>query len=336
MPAVKKIINDPGAVVVESLRGMAAAHPDLVRLREDPAVLVRADAPVPGKVAVVSGGGSGHEPLHGGFVGSGMLDAACPGPVFTSPTPDQVQAAVEAVHSGAGVLLVVKNYTGDVLNFETAAEFAAAEGIDVRTVVVDDDVAVKDSLYTAGRRGVGGTVLLEKIVGAAAEGGLDLDGCAELARRVVANVRSLGVALTACTVPHVGQPSFTLAEDEMEIGIGIHGEPGRERVPLEPADAIVRRLVDTVVDDLPFSRGDRVLLFTNSMGGTPLIELYLAHGIAERLLAERGIVVERRLVGPYITSLEMQGMSLTLLKLDDEMLRLWDAPVHTAALRWAM
>jgi dihydroxyacetone kinase-like protein len=256
--------------------------------------------------------------------------------VFTSPTPDQVQAAVEAVHSGAGVLLVVKNYTGDVLNFETAAEFAAAEGIDVRTVVVDDDVAVKDSLYTAGRRGVGGTVLLEKIVGAAAEGGLDLDGCAELARRVVANVRSLGVALTACTVPHVGRPSFTLAEDEMEIGIGIHGEPGRERVPLEPADAIVRRLVDTVVEDLPFSRGDRVLLFTNSMGGTPLIELYLAHGIAERLLAERGIVVERRLVGPYITSLEMQGMSLTLLKLDDEMVRLWDAPVHTAALRWAM
>ncbi|KAA2259451.1 dihydroxyacetone kinase subunit DhaK [Solihabitans fulvus] len=333
---MKKIINDPATVVVDALHGMAAAHPDLLRVQTDPAVVVRADAAVHGKVAVISGGGSGHEPLHGGFVGMGMLDAACPGPVFTSPTPDQVQAAVTATDGGAGALLLVKNYTGDVLNFETAAELAAAEGTEVRTVLIDDDVAVKDSLYTAGRRGVGGTVLVEKIVGAAAQRGDDLDACEALARRVVAGVRSMGVALTACTVPHVGEPSFTLADDEMEIGIGIHGEPGRQRVPMEPADGIVRHLLDPILEDLPFVEGDRVLLFTNSMGGTPLVELYIAHGIAERLLAERGITVERRLVGPYITSLEMQGMSLTVLRLDDELVELWDAPVHTAALRWGV
>jgi dihydroxyacetone kinase-like protein len=333
---MKKIINDPSTVVDEALRGMALAHPDLLAVQRDPAVIWRADAPVSGKVALVSGGGSGHEPMHGGFVGAGMLDAACPGAVFTSPTPDQVQAAVEKVNGGAGVLLIVKNYTGDVLNFETAAELIAMDDVDVRTVVIDDDVAVKDSLYTAGRRGVAGTVLLEKIVGAAAEQGADLDRCEALARKVVANVRSLGLALTACTVPHVGQPSFELADDEYELGIGIHGEPGRQRLTMEPADVLVRRLIEPVVEDLPFAEGDRVLLFTNSMGGTPLVELYLAHGIAEKLLAERGIVVERRLVGPYVTSLEMQGMSVTLLKLDDELTALWDAPVRTAALRWGM
>jgi phosphoenolpyruvate---glycerone phosphotransferase subunit DhaK len=333
---MKKIINDPSTVVTESLRGMAVAHPDVIKVTEDPAVVARADAPVPGKVAIISGGGSGHEPMHGGFVGKGMLDAACPGAVFTSPTPDQMQAALEQTNGGAGALLVVKNYTGDVLNFETAAELAAAEDIEVRTVVIDDDVAVKDSTWTAGRRGVGGTVLLEKIVGAAAERGDDLAAVESLANRVIANVRSMGMALTAPTVPHVGEPSFELADDEMEVGIGIHGEPGRERVPLENADGIVTRLIDAVTSDLPFGSGDRVLLFTNSMGGTPLVELYLAHGIAERLLAERGITVERRLVGPFITSLEMQGMSITLLKLDDELLELWDAPVHTVALRWGV
>ncbi|QIZ34406.1 dihydroxyacetone kinase subunit DhaK [Saccharopolyspora sp. ASAGF58] len=331
---MKKIINDPADVVAESLRGMASAHPDLLRVRTDPAVIVRADAPVSGKVAVVSGGGSGHEPLHGGFVGPGMLSAAVPGPVFTSPTPDAVQAAIDETNGGAGVLLVVKNYTGDVLNFETAAELAGMDGVEVRSVIVDDDVAVKDSTHTAGRRGVGGTVLVEKIVGAAAERGTDLDRCEELAKRIVSQVRSMGMAVNAPTVPHVGQPSFDLAADEMEIGIGIHGEPGRARVPLASADEIVRRLLDPIVEDLPFASGDDVLLFTNSMGGTPLLELYLAHGIAERLLAERGIRVRRRLVGPYITSLEMQGMSLTLLKLDDELTELWDAPVHTAALHW--
>ncbi|GAA0533584.1 dihydroxyacetone kinase subunit DhaK [Saccharopolyspora subtropica] len=331
---MKKIINDPANVVAESLRGMAAAHPELLRVRTDPAVVVRADAPVAGKVAVISGGGSGHEPLHGGFVGPGMLAAAVPGAVFTSPTPDAVQAAITETHAGAGALLVVKNYTGDVLNFETAAELAEMDGVEVRSVVVDDDVAVKDSTHTAGRRGVGGTVLVEKIVGAAAESGADLGRCEELARKVVSRVRSMGMALTAPTVPHVGEPSFDLAADEMEIGIGIHGEPGRARVPLASADDIVRRLLDPIVEDLPFAAGDDVLLFTNSMGGTPLLELYLAHGIAERLLAERGIRVRRRLVGPYVTSLEMQGVSLTLLKLDDELTELWDAPVHTAALHW--
>ncbi|GAA2778567.1 dihydroxyacetone kinase subunit DhaK [Saccharopolyspora taberi] len=331
---MKKIINEPADVVAESLRGMAAAHPDLLRVRTDPSVIVRADAPVQGRVAVISGGGSGHEPLHGGFVGPGMLAAAVPGAVFTSPTPDAVQAAITETAGGSGALLVVKNYTGDVLNFETAAELAGIEGTEVRTVLVDDDVAVKDSTHTAGRRGVGGTVLVEKIVGAAAERGSDLATCEELGKRVVSRVRSMGMALTAPTVPHAGEPSFDLAADEMEIGIGIHGEPGRERLPLESAEGIVRRLLDAVVEDLPFTEGDEVLLFTNSMGATPLIELYLAHGIAERLLAERGIQVRRRLVGPYTTSLEMQGMSLTLLKLDDELTELWDAPVRTAALHW--
>ncbi|MEU4246370.1 dihydroxyacetone kinase subunit DhaK [Amycolatopsis sp. NPDC026612] len=333
---MKKIINDPANVVAESLRGLAAAHADILRVQYDPDVVVRGDAPVAGKVAVISGGGSGHEPLHGGFVGQGMLAAAVPGAVFTSPTPDAVQAAVTATTGDAGALLIVKNYTGDVLNFETAAELAAAEGLEVRSVVIDDDVAVKDSTYTAGRRGVGGTVLLEKITGAAAERGDSLDAVTALAQKVIGQVRSIGVALTAPTVPHAGTPSFDLEENEIEFGIGIHGEPGRERIPAEPADALVERMVEAVVSDLPFASGDRVLLFTNSMGGTPLVELYLAHGIAERLLADRGIVVERRLVGPYTTSLEMQGMSLTLLKLDDELTELWDAPVNTAALRWGL
>ncbi|MBB5852433.1 dihydroxyacetone kinase subunit DhaK [Amycolatopsis umgeniensis] len=333
---MKKIINDPKTVVAESLRGLAVAHADVLRVEDDPAIVVRVDAPVAGKVAVISGGGSGHEPLHGGFVGQGMLAAAVPGAVFTSPTPDAVEAAVKATTGDAGALLIVKNYTGDVLNFETAAELAAAEGLDVRSVVIDDDVAVKDSTYTAGRRGVGGTVLLEKVTGAAAERGDSLDAVEALARKVIGQVRSIGVALTAPTVPHAGEPSFELGDDEIEFGIGIHGEPGIEKTPALPADELVARMVEAVVTDLPFSEGDKVLLFTNSMGGTPLVELYLAHGIAERLLAERGIVVERRLVGPYITSLEMQGMSLTLLKLDDELTELWDAPVNTPALRWGV
>jgi len=333
---LKKIINDPKTVVAESLRGLAAAHADVLRVEDDPAIVVRVDAPLAGKVAVISGGGSGHEPLHGGFVGRGMLAAAVPGAVFTSPTPDAVEAAVKATTGDAGALLIVKNYTGDVLNFETAGELAAAEGLDVRSVVIDDDVAVKDSTYTAGRRGVGGTVLLEKITGAAAERGDTLDAVEALARKVIGQVRSIGVALTAPTVPHAGEPSFDLADDEIEFGIGIHGEPGIERTAVVTADELVARMVEAVVTDLPFAEGDKVLLFTNSMGGTPLVELYLAHGIAERLLAERGIVVERRLVGPYITSLEMQGMSLTLLKLDDELTELWDAPVNTPALRWGV
>jgi dihydroxyacetone kinase-like protein len=331
---MKKLINDPENVVTEALDGMALAHGDLLTVHHDPDYIVRADAPVQGKVAIVSGGGSGHEPMHGGFVGHGMLDAACPGAVFTSPTPDQVQAATEAVDGGAGVLHIVKNYTGDVANFEMAAELAT--GANVRAVVINDDVAVEDSLYTAGRRGVGGTVLAEKICGAAAERGDDLDAVVALCERVNANVRSMGMALTSCTVPHAGEPTFELGDDEMEIGIGIHGEPGRRRLPLEPADQITERLLTPILDDLPFGEGDRVLLFVNGMGGTPQIELYIAYRAAAALLEERGITVERNLIGDWITSLEMAGMSLTLLKLDDDMIQLWDAPVHTAAMRKGM
>jgi dihydroxyacetone kinase-like protein len=333
---VKKIINDPTTVTSEALQGMAEAHADLITVQLDPAFIARADAPVKGKVAIVSGGGSGHEPLHGGFVGEGMLAAAVPGPVFTSPTPDQVIAATQAVDGGAGVLLIVKNYTGDVLNFETAAELAEAEGIEVKSVVIADDVAVKDSTWTAGRRGVGGTVLVEKIAGGSAARGDDLAAVTAIAERVSANVRSMGMALTPCTVPHSGEPSFTLGDDEMEMGVGIHGEPGRERVKLTGADDIVSTLLDAIVEDLPFASGDNTLLFVNGMGGTPQIELYLAYHSARKYLAEKGIEVTRSLVGNYITSLEMQGMSITLLKLDDEMTELWDAPVHTVALRWGV
>jgi len=331
---MKKLVNDPKNVVDEAVAGFGAAHADIVRVSLDPVYIVRTEAPIAGKVGIVSGGGSGHEPLHGGFVGFGMLDAAVPGAVFTSPTPDPILEATKAVDGGAGVLHIVKNYTGDVLNFETAADLAAADDIDVRTVIVNDDVAVKDSLYTAGRRGVAGTVLVEKIAGAAAERGDDLSAVATVAEKVISQVRSMGVALTPCVVPHAGEPSFTLAEDEIEIGIGIHGEPGRERIKLEPADAIVDRLLGPILDDIPFVSGDRALLFVNGMGGTPQVELYIVFRRAAEVLAERGIEVTRTLVGNFTTSLEMQGMSITVLKLDDELTALWDAPVHTAALRW--
>ncbi|MDJ0322604.1 dihydroxyacetone kinase subunit DhaK [Cryobacterium sp. PH31-AA6] len=331
---MKKLINDPKNVVAEAVAGFGAAHADLVTVSSDPIFIVRKDAPVAGKVGIVSGGGSGHEPMHGGLVGPGMLDAAVPGAVFTSPTPDPILAATKAVDGGAGVLHIVKNYTGDVLNFETAADLAAADGVEVRSVLVNDDVAVKDSLYTAGRRGVAGTVLVEKIAGAAADRGDDLESVALVAERVIAQVRTMGVALTPCVVPHAGEPSFTLADDEIEIGIGIHGEPGRERIKLEPADAIVDRMLGPILDDIPFASGDKVLLFVNGMGGTPQIELYIVFRRAAEVLAERGIEVSRTLVGNFTTSLEMQGMSITVLKLDDELTTLWDAPVQTAALRW--
>ncbi|WP_066038917.1 dihydroxyacetone kinase subunit DhaK [Herbiconiux solani] len=331
---MKKLINDPKNVVDQSVVGFEAAHGDIVRVSHDPIFIVRKDAPVSGKVGIVSGGGSGHEPLHGGFVGFGMLDAAVPGPVFTSPTPDPILAATKAVDGGAGVLHIVKNYTGDVLNFETAADLASAEDIEVRTVIVDDDVAVKDSLYTAGRRGVAGTVLVEKIAGAAAERGDDLEAVAAVATKVNSRVRTMGVALTPCVVPHAGEPSFTLADDEIEIGIGIHGEPGRERIKLEPADAIVDRLLGPILEDLPFTSGDKVLLLVNGMGGTPQVELYIVFRHAAQVLADRGIEVTRSLVGNFVTSLEMQGASISVLQLDDELTELWDAPVQTAALRW--
>ncbi len=330
---MEKLINAADAIVDEALAGMAAAHADLLRVI-GPNVVVRVDAPRQGKVGVISGGGSGHEPMHGGFVGMGMLDAACPGAVFTSPVPDQMLAATKAVDGGAGVLHIVKNYTGDIMNFELAAELAQAEGIEVAAVVIADDVAVKDSLYTAGRRGVGGTVLAEKIVGAAAEEGQDLAAVTALCQRVQDNVRSMGMALTSCTVPAAGKPTFEIGDDEMELGVGIHGEPGRERRKMASADEITEALLTPILDDLPFSSGDRVLAFVNGMGGTPLIELYVVYNKVAQMCAERGLTIERNLVGSYITSLEMAGCSITLLKLDDEMTRLWDAPVHTVALRW--
>jgi dihydroxyacetone kinase-like protein len=331
---VKKFINEPADVVKESLTGLGLAHPDLVRIDLENQLVLRKETPVAGKVALISGGGSGHEPLHGGFVGKGMLDAACPGEVFTSPVPDQMLAATKAVDGGAGVVHIVKNYTGDVMNFKLAAEDAADEGITVESVLIDDDVAVQDSLYTAGRRGVGATVLAEKIAGAAAERGDDLAAVAGTARRVNERARSYGVALSSCIPPAAGKPIFDLAAGEMEVGIGIHGEPGRERRSLGTAHEVADLMVDAVISDLQPAPDAELLVFTNGMGGTPQLELYLLHGEIERALTERGLRPARRLVGPYITSLEMAGASLTVLELDPELVALWDAPVHTAALRW--
>ena len=333
-PTMKKFLNDPADLVKESLAGLAAAHGDLLRYDAAAQIIVRVDAPVAGKVALISGGGSGHEPLHGGFVGRGMLDAACPGEVFTSPVPDQMLAATKAVDGGAGVLHIVKNYTGDVMNFKLAAEDAADEGIAVESVLVDDDVAVQDSLYTAGRRGVGATVLLEKIAGAAAERGDNVEAVATVARRVNERARSFGVALSSCTPPAAGKPMFELPDGEIELGIGIHGEPGRRREPVRTAREIVEVTLEAILSDLKPATGARVLPFVNGMGGTPQIELYLLYGEVDRQLREAGLEPVRNLVGSYITSLEMAGASVTILELDDELVSLWDAPVHTPALRW--
>ncbi len=333
--ALKKLINAVDDIVPESLAGLGAAHPDVVRIDATNRVVLRAGGPRPGKVGLISGGGSGHEPLHGGFVGLGMLDAACAGNVFTSPVPDQMEAATRAVDGGAGVLHIVKNYTGDVLNFQMAAELVGGE-IEVASVVTNDDVAVQDSLYTAGRRGVGVTVLVEKIAGAAAEAGASLADVTATAVKVNGQGRSMGLALTSCIVPAAGTPTFVLGDDEVEVGIGIHGEPGRRREKLAPVDDMAEWLVGPIVSDLGLSRGDSVLAFVNGMGGTPLIELYVAFNSVAKILGGQGIAIGRSLVGNYITSLEMAGFSVTLLKLDDELVRLWDAPVHTAALRWGI
>ncbi|MDX6202565.1 MAG: phosphoenolpyruvate---glycerone phosphotransferase subunit DhaK [Frankiales bacterium] len=333
---MKKLINDPADVVAEALQGFEAAHPDL-QVDHHNKIIYRGDAPRSGKVGLISGGGSGHEPMHGGFVGLGMLDAACAGEIFTSPVPDQMLAATKLVDGGAGVLHVVKNYTGDVMNFEMAAELAAAEtGARVVSVVTTDAVAVQDSTWTAGRRGVGVTVLLEKIAGAAAEQNRSLDEVADVARTVNANGRSMGVALTSCTVPAAGKPTFELGEREMELGVGIHGEPGRQRLPMGTAREIAALLVEPILADLPFSRGDNVIAFVNGMGGTPLIELYVMYNEVRQILNGRGVQIARSLVGPYITSLEMAGASVTLLKVDDDMVSLWDAPVRTPGLRWGI
>jgi len=327
---MKKFTNAADTMLAESLDGFAAAHGDIVALGGE-RKFVRRAALKPGKVALVSGGGSGHEPLHAGFVGHGMLDAACPGQVFTSPTPDRMIAAVEAVDGGAGVLFIVKNYEGDVMNFEMAAEMASRE---IMTVITDDDVAVETSTYSTGRRGVAGTLIVEKIVGAAAEEGRSLADLKALGDGVNARTRSMEVALTSCTVPEAGTPTFTLGDDEMEMGVGIHGEPGRRRVKLAPADAIAEEMVAAIAGDL--DGGGDALLLVNGFGGTPLMELYLMYHAARASLEKRGFRIARSLAGTYVTSLEMAGCSITASLLDDETVSLWDAPVHTAALRWGM
>jgi len=356
---MKKLINAVENVVREQLEGMRLAHPEL-RVNIDPNFIARAGSPLDGKVALISGGGSGHEPMHGGFVGEGMLDGACPGEVFTSPTPDQIYECAKAVHGGAGVLFIVKNYTGDVMNFETAAELIHAEGIPVQSILIDDDVAVKESLYTAGRRGVGTTVLAEKILGAAAAAGYDLDRCAALGRKVNRYGRSMGMALTSCIVPAAGRPTFKLGEKEVEMGIGIHGEPGTHRMEIKPVDELAAYMAETIlndpaytrtlrdwerasgqwvekeVTDVPFAGGDKAIALVNSMGGTPISELYIIYRKLVAVCEAKGIAIVRNLVGHYITALEMQGFSITLLKADDEILRFWDAPVRTPGLRWGV
>lgn len=357
---MKKLINNPNDLVRESLQGMAIAHPDLIKVNFDPHFIYRTDAPIKNKVAIISGGGSGHEPMHGGFVGMGMLDAACPGEIFTSPTPDQMLEAAKVVNSGAGVLNIVKNYSGDVMNFEMAAELAFSENIRVLNILIDDDVAVKDSLFTQGRRGVGTTVLAEKICGAAAEAGYNLKQIADLCRKVNLNGRSMGIALTSCTTPAKGSPTFELGNNEIEFGIGIHGEPGRERMSMKSADEIVEMLAVSIIEDVgysrilrewdedkgewqevesrdqPFESGDRILAFVNSMGGTPISELYIIYRKLAEICEQKGLQIVRNFIGPYITSLEMQGCSITLLKLDDEFIKFWDAPVKTPALQWGI
>lgn len=356
---MKKLINQPADFVWESLEGMALAHPDLIKVNFAPTFVYRADAPVKDKVAIVSGGGSGHEPMHAGFVGMGMLDAACPGEVFTSPTPDQMLAAAKQVDGGAGILNIVKNYSGDVMNFEMATELARSEGMRVLNILIDDDVAVKDSLFTQGRRGVGTTVLAEKICGAAAQSGYDLQQVATLCAKVNSYGRSMGMALTSCTVPAKGSPTFELGDREVEMGCGIHGEPGRERMSIVPADDITETLalgiiedpaytrtmrqweeeqgewVDVELTDSPLESGSNVLAFVNGMGGTPLSELYIVYRKLVEVCQGKGLKIVRNLIGSYMTSLEMQGCSITLLKLDDEMIRFWDAPVMTSAFKWS-
>jgi phosphoenolpyruvate---glycerone phosphotransferase subunit DhaK len=327
---MKKFINSVDGMLAESLDGLAAAHADLVALGPERKFVRRRELN-PKKVALVSGGGSGHEPLHAGFVGYGMLDAACPGQVFTSPTPDQIVEAAQAVASEAGVLFIVKNYAGDRMNFEMAAEIAEGR---TATIVTDDDVAVESSTHSIGRRGVAGTLIVEKIVGAAAEKGADLKGCVALGERVNARTRSMGVALTSCTVPAAGTPTFSLGEDEMEMGVGIHGEPGRRRVKLERADAITYEMTTAIVEDLDAREGAESLLLVNGFGGTPTIELYLMYNAARRMLEKRGLRIARSLVGSFVTSLDMAGCSLTVSLLDTETTALWDHPVRTAALKW--
>ena len=330
---MKKIINNGENVVEEMLQGMVMAHPEYLRRIENSNVLVRKNAPVKGKVALISGGGSGHEPAHGGFVGLGMLDGAVAGEVFTSPTPEQVLKGIKAVDGGAGVLLIIKNYSGDVMNFEMAAELAQMEGIEVQQVIVNDDVAVEDSTYTVGRRGIAGTILVHKIAGAAAEKGMDLENVKRVAEKTIKNVRSMGMSLTPCIVPAVGKPSFEIEEDEMEIGLGIHGEPGIRKEKIKTADQIGAILLDNILEDMKLEKDDEVAVMVNGLGGTPLMELYILNREVHNILDEKGINIHRTLVGDYMTSLEMAGASISLLKLDDELKQLLDAKADTPACR---
>jgi dihydroxyacetone kinase-like protein len=333
---MKKLINKPEDVVIEALQGMEKAHGDILKINYEPAYIARKNSPKKGKVAIISGGGSGHEPMHGGLVGIGMLDAACPGAVFTSPTPDQMEAATKAVNGGAGVIHLVKNYTGDIMNFQMASDICEGEGIKVEAVIIDDDVAVKDSLYTAGRRGVGSTVLAEKIIGASAERGDNLETVLKFAKFCKENGRSMGMALTSCTLPSVGKPIFNIGDDEIEMGVGIHGEPGRERTKIKPANELVDYMIEPVLSDISLKSGEEIIMMLNGMGGTPLIELYLLYNRAVEIAAKKGIKTVRCLVGNYITSLEMQGFSITVMRANSDILKLWDAPVHTAAIRWGL
>ncbi|GCD10141.1 dihydroxyacetone kinase subunit DhaK [Clostridium tagluense] len=330
---MKKLINNPEFVVEEMLEGIVMAHPDYVRKLENVDVLVRKNSPISGKVALVSGGGSGHEPAHGGYVGMGMLDAAVCGAVFTSPTPDQIYEAVKAVHGELGVLLVVKNYTGDIMNFEMASEMAEMDGIKIARVVVNDDVAVENSLFTAGRRGIAGTVFVHKIAGAKAETGASLEEVKAVAEKVIANVRSMGMAITPCIVPAAGKPNFSLAQDEVEIGMGIHGEPGTHRETLSPVDEIVEHMLLKILADMPLEPGEQVAVMINGLAATPLMELYIVNRKVHKILEEKGVKVYKTFVGEFMTSLEMAGFSVTLLKLDDELKVLLDAPADTPALK---
>lgn len=316
----------------ESLKGFGIANADLVKVYENPHFVVRLDAPVLGKVTLISGGGSGHEPLHIGYVGYGMLDAACPGEIFTSPTPDQILAAVRTATGGAGILFIVKNYAGDRMNFEMAAEMAMIEHA---FMVPSDEVVTGDAAPKIPGRGMAGTVIIEKIVGAAAEAGFDLAACRKLGERANGAMRSMGVALTSCVPPAVGRPISTIGDDELELGVGIHGEPGRMRLKMMDADDLVRQMIDSIADDLSLKPGETILLYVNGLGGTPLIELYLIYNVAAKFCRDRRLKIVRSLVGNYTTSLEMAGCSITVCRLDDEFIRFWDHPVHTASLRWA-
>jgi len=328
---MKKLINDVNNILTESLTGFAAANSNIVSLNSNPTYVKRTHSPIKNKVALVSGGGSGHEPLHAGFVGLGMLDAACPGEVFTSPTPDQILAAAQAVDGGAGVLFIVKNYEGDVMNFDMGADMFEGEKA---TVITNDDVAVEDSTYTTGRRGVAGTVIVEKMVGAAAEQGTNLQDCRALGERINQQTATMGVALTSCTVPAAGNPTFDIEDNEIEMGVGIHGEPGRKRMPLNQADSLAEEMMDAIINDLKPKTSDQALLFINGFGSTPLMELSLMYHSASKLLTKLGVAIDRSLVGNYVTSLDMAGCSITVTLLDDELVQYWDAPVHTSALRW--